>query len=106
MNGNNDFYNSPDETRLRKITFGNMEISNSPILPLEKGGKGGFDKYIFGASIILLCHSSRKLSGSGILFQERFWADPRQSEDKSQNDRLFHIFLKPFSSPERRVSSE
>jgi hypothetical protein len=94
MNGNNDFYNSPDETRLRKITFGNVKIINPPILPLEKGGKGRFDKYIFGASIILLCHSRL----SGILFQERFWT--------SQNDRLFHIFSKPLSSPEWRVSSE
>jgi hypothetical protein len=58
MNGNNDFYNSPDETRLRKITFGNMNISNPSIPPSEKGGKGGFDKYIFGASFILLCRAS------------------------------------------------
>jgi hypothetical protein len=77
MNGINDFYNSPP-----------------PIPPLEKGGKGGFDNYIFGASIILLCHSRL----SGILFQERFWT--------SQNDRLFHVFLKPLISPEHRASPE
>jgi hypothetical protein len=35
------------------------------------------------------CHSSRKLSGSGIfLRKEGFWTNPRQSEDKSQNDTM------------------
>jgi hypothetical protein len=57
MNGNNDFYKSP-ETRLGKMTFENMKISNPPSPPSEKGGKGGFDKYIFGASFILLCRAS------------------------------------------------
>jgi len=119
MNINNDFRNSSDETRLRKITLGNVKISNAPSPPFPhsggfaeakgKGGKEGFDICIFGANTILLCHSCLL----GIFFQERFWTDPRQSEDKSQNDRLFHVFLKPLSSPdgsyytsERRLSSE
>lgn len=80
------------------MTFGNMKVSNSSILPLEGGGKRGFDKYIFGANIVLLSHSRLLI----ILFQERFWADLRQSENKSQNDRSFDAFLKVFSSPDDR----